>query len=200
MQLVPSQPAVALASVGHGVQRLPQLAGLLLSRQAPEHSWKPELQTIPHEPLEHTALPFVGALHESPHLAQWVTVPSAASQPLPMPPSQLSNPLSQTIPHDPEEQTGDELARSRQTSLQNAQLLSVPRRVSQPLDTVPSQSSNPPSHANEQPPPPHRGLELARSRHASPQLWQLARDPKRVSQPLPWPPSQLPKLELQLEI
>jgi hypothetical protein len=56
----PTHVAVALGGVGHGVQDVPQVAGLVLLTQTPPQLWNPALQAMPQVPLTHVAVPFVG--------------------------------------------------------------------------------------------------------------------------------------------
>jgi hypothetical protein len=65
------QVATPLLGVAHGVQELPQLCGLVSSRQVEPHWWKPVLHDRPQLVPSQLAMPLLGtaqALHEVPQL------------------------------------------------------------------------------------------------------------------------------------
>jgi hypothetical protein len=71
---------------------------------SPSQLANPGLQTMPHVPEEHVAVPFV-ASHAVPHAPQWSgSLASVTSHPVDALASQSANPSAQAIAHTPAEQ------------------------------------------------------------------------------------------------
>ena len=128
---------------------------------------------------------------------QSLSVSSEASQPLESVPSQLSHNESQeSMWQEPPAQEALAWAREQEVP-QEPQLLSVSRDCSQPLESVPSQSSHSESQVSIwQLPVLQVAVAWAREQGVS-QAPQCCMVFKRVSQPLPSLPSQSPQPELQ---
>lgn len=135
-----------------------------------------------------------------PQVPQFVTVFSDASQPFVPKPSQLPKFALQAIEHAPRAQLGVPLLLLHVVphAPQFATLICV--FTSQPFAASPSQLPNPELQVpRAQLPDAHDSAALARSQTA-PQVPQLDRVVRLVSQPLAALPSQLPKFALQLPI
>ncbi len=91
-------PPTALAAAPHARLHAPQCCALDLVSTSqplaglPSQSANPAVQVSRHAPLTHVALATRSPMHERPHIPQFVTVFSCASQPLRPLPSQLPKP------------------------------------------------------------------------------------------------------------
>jgi len=160
---------------------------------------KPELQLGVQVPLGQVVVPFA-FVHCVPHIPQFVTVLSDASQPLVTSPSQLPKLALQAIEQAPRAQLGVPLLLLHVVpqAPQFATLICV--FTSQPFAPAPSQLPNPELHApRAQLPDAQDSAAFARSQTA-PQVPQLDSVVRLVSQPFEAFPSQLPKFALQLPI
>jgi len=57
------QVAVAFGPLGHGAQRVPQLAGSMLDAHDVPHAWKSAPHVKPQAPFRHVAVELAGAAH-----------------------------------------------------------------------------------------------------------------------------------------
>jgi hypothetical protein len=142
-------------------------------------------------PVAQVGVPLI-TVHAMPHVPQFVSVLSGASQPLLATPSQLPKPALQlAIAQVPVPQVEVAFARLHATP-QPPQFVSVFSAVSQPLAVTPSQLPKPalqPAIAHE--PLPHVDIAFA-SAHALPHAPQFVLVVSGDSQPLPVIASQLP--------
>lgn len=142
-------------------------------------------------PVAHVGVA-LGVEHGAPHVPQSVSVVVLVSQPLADTPSQFPNPLAH------EERLQDRPAHDEtplgwlQVIPHIAQLASVSSGVSQPFESMPSQSPKPELQVTIwQLPDAQLAVALARV-HGAPQAVQWLSVLSCVSQPLPPLPSQLP--------
>ena len=186
----PVQEATPLAKL-HALPQRPQCATeVWRSAHAPEHAVSIP-QSVAHEPWRHTC----DAGQARPHAPQWAGVAwRSVSQPLAASRSQSPRLVTHVI-------TAQVPAAHVAVALGSAQArphmpqwsLAVRVSVSQPLVTLPSQSTKPALHATAQRPAAHAGVPLA-ALHALPHIPQWAAVVERsVSQPLAGFMSQSPK-------
>lgn len=70
VQVVPSQPGVACAGLGHGVHAVPQAVTARSDTQVPRHEWKPVLQVEPQSIPSQVAVALEGTGHGVQELPQ----------------------------------------------------------------------------------------------------------------------------------